>query len=363
MSKFYALLSSLLFVTPAYAESEIEMSGFAYATLFSDSNLHDNRYVTAMNADYSTDLLDFKGQISNYTESPIRRLTVERSFSIGKKSDVTIKLGRFSRINSLYNNILDTPASTSMAMLPMASYPYRFFSGAFTIMDGAKVDFQTKLGDHALSTHFSYGDLVIGSQDSLQNEFFRTTIKGMELASTPAYTVEQHYEHGDFKVYASRSEYNAYSKVTELNPTSNYIVSTYKTQNYHLDKAGIKWDNGKYLVMYEASNGDLTAASVINTPTYSETSTDNYLLVGFRPTPSVLIYTGQSISDGQINDMASRYIIPTGNKDTFAGISSNFGKAFIALEYHRGSGQYWMKYDALAPHTWSSWVTSVAYQF
>jgi hypothetical protein len=338
---------------PALADTEI--SGFAYNTTFGDQHWQQSRSVVAANFDYTTNVVDVRGQFSTYENEPIRRLTIGRTFNSYKDGHISIRAGRFSRVDSFFNNVVDTPAASGMDILPMAGYNYRMFQGSFTIMDGIKVDTYNHFGDHALSLHYSKGMMVIPDQKEYQNEVLHKVYPGISLDSMVGDTIEFHHEWHNWHSYVSKTLYGATSERLANDTTSHYVATNAHQADYTLRKAGVKYENDLGFVMVERSEGNTETYSITGNTTAIGVAYDTSKTLGWYFMDTWTAYVGQSYGE----NVTSK----TEAKDGFIGVTKRVGRLTVSTAFHEGKGQGWMRYEANSPYEWQSYVISTTYQF
>ena len=182
MFKHLLLATSIFLSSFAHAVVEwegkpdaLQVSGFVYATEFSDSDWYNGRNIAAVNIDYDTNLLAFRTQLQSYDNQHIRRLVAEYSMSPFSNVEFIGQVGRFSRVDALFNGVTDNPASYQMAMMPNAGYSYRMFNGAFVIMDGVTLQTSWRNQDMLIKVRYSEGKSAIPSQSDIIEEAFKRT--------------------------------------------------------------------------------------------------------------------------------------------------------------------------------------------
>ena len=337
------------------AEASTEVSGFAYATMFGDDHWQKDRYAVAMNVDYMTDVVDIRGQVSSYENAPVRRLTIGRTFNTYKDGSMTIRAGRFSRVDSFFDNVVDAPASSGVAMLPLAGYNYRMFQGAFTLMDGVKLDAQQHFGDHMISAHYSKGYMVVPDQLEYQREVLRGVYQGIHLASNSGDTLELHHEYGNFHTYVSKSLYSASTSLLANDATSKYVAKNAHEADYTLRKAGARYDGDKFFVMVEHAEGNTETYSITGVTKARGFAIDRSKMIGIYLPERWTVYGGHSHGEN--------VTAKTDARDGYIGFTKRFDKLTISADYHEGRGQGWMRYEASKPYEWKSTVVSTTYQF
>lgn len=357
MLKKLILLINLIYTPIVLANSTTEMSGFAYRTNFGDDKWQQSKSVIAINVDHMHELFNVRAQISSYENSPIRRLTIGKTFRLFdvEKSHTTIQVGRVSRINSFFDNVIDTPATTNMAILPMAGYSYRMFQGAFVLVDGFKIDQTIIIDNHMFTMHYTYGDMFIPNQKEFKLEVLKKDISGITLESQIGNTVELHHEYDCWHTYISKSKYSSSTTLQDSNATAKYYYNNANITKYDLDKVGIMFDNDNYFGMIEYTVGYSAAYSINDVRTAKSDAWDQSTVIGVYLNDGLFLYTGESIGR---NLTAKRDAV-----ERFTGVTKKNNNATLSIAYHEGSGQGWMRYEALGPYEWKSLVTSLTVQF
>lgn len=355
MLKHLLLSISILFASTALAESNTEFSGFAYTTQFGDAKWQESKSIVAMNVDHMHDWFDFRAQVSTYESSPVRRLTIGSTFSVSTRSHATVQLGRMSRVNSFFDNVVDTPAASGMALLPMAGYSYRMFQGAFVLADGIKADYALAFNDHMITTHYTHGYMVIPDQKEFKLEVLKKNVDGITLEPMIGDTVELHHEYKSIHTYVSRSRYAATTTLQGTSTLAKYYYANANIAKYDLDKIGVKYDDSLFFVMLEYTTGYSATYSTVGVRTAKTDAWDQATVLGLYIDNGWFVYTGESIG--------TNLTAKTNAIDRFTGLTKRSGKVTLSAAYHEGRGQGWMRYEALTPYEWKSLVTSLTVQF
>jgi hypothetical protein len=340
------------------------VNGFIYNTTFGDKDWQNGRTVAAINADYFLGSFAARTQLSSYQDQHIRRAVLEYSHPIGSNVEMVYQAGRFTRLESFYEGITDNPGNYKQAILPFGGYSYRMFNGAFVIMDGVQGQATFKLPqDYLLRARYSQGKMTVPSQSDIQKEAFRRVFPGVTIDGTNHnYDWALALESVNYKWYVSRNRYHMNVLTDGSNATANVVSNTFNLIDYRVDKAGVRWDNQKYVAQLEwfhditeiwKKNRSLPLASNNNAVGF------NWML-GTYLNDNWSVYAGRSYGR---NKVAGSH-----NDDNYAGVTWNDGPWTVSTEYHKGNGFAWRKYDApfvAAPNVpkWSSWVASVTYRF
>jgi hypothetical protein len=344
--------------------ANFSITGFAYATEFGDSDWHNGRSVAAVNMDWHQDNWAVRTQVSSYRQQHIRRAVVEYSHPIGENVEMVYQAGRFSRLESFYEGITDSPANYKQAIMPFGGYSYRMFNGAFVIMDGVQAQATFKLpDDYLLKFRAADGRMTIPSQNDIQKEAFRRTYDGVRINSNANnYDWAAALESVEYKWYVSRNRYLMNVDTDNSNATANNVSNTYNMIDYRLDKAGVRWDNQKYVAQLEWFH-DITniwrKARTLPLASNNDAIGFNWM-IGKYIDDNWSVYTGRSYGR---NKVAYSH-----NEDNYVGATWAEKSVSVSVELHRGHGFAWRKYDAPTvtapevPH-WNTWVTSVSYRF
>lgn len=137
-------LINILIAGCAFAdEPNANVTGFIYNTSFSDSKFQNNKTLGAVNID--ADYNNFAARVQLGTvEGVFRRGVLEYSLPTSEKSEFIYQFGRFSRVDSFNDGVIDSPSSYQMAVLPFAGNSYRMINNAFAMIDGHNVQVKYK---------------------------------------------------------------------------------------------------------------------------------------------------------------------------------------------------------------------------
>lgn len=356
--RLISLISILLLCANAYSnEIGLNVSGFVYNTTFSDNRFHDNRTIAAVNVDADYEKFAIRTQLAS-TENALRRAVFEYSLPVHEKTEVIYQAGRFNRIDSFSNNALDAPASSQMAILPLAGYSYRMINGDFALMDGQQliVSNRTNWG-HLVWLRAAYGYGVIDYQENLQKEAFRRYDPNLEIRSkSNNFDAAFHYETANTNWYIARNQYSF--SVNSLSDNFIYRMISAKLHNgeYCLNRYGFKYDDHSWIFRTELTQGFVTFASDQGVVEARNKAEDVNYVVGKYIGPTI-VYIGHSRGE---NKTAS-----TANVDTFIGVTYNYKSFFTtSLEYHDGDGRSWMKYSTDSQNgKWNAFVISTTFRF
>lgn len=353
LAKVFTLVIGLVSLPALAGEPNYSINGFLYNTSFSQTSFHEPRTVLAVNFDADYGPLAFRAQAGTYDET-VRRAVVEYSTNIGEVSDITYQAGRFARVDSFFNGIVDTPASSQMAMLPLAGYSYRMFNGAFVLMDGQQIVTTTRHDDIRYSFRAATGHMVIPSQKDIQLEAIHKTDSQLDMVNRKqSYDLGFHIETQNWHWYVARNYYTLNLETDAKDRLHKYIVSKYAEFDYTLDRAGVRYDNKKWFISTEQGNGRTFALSSKNVDTGKLIAEDMNVVTGIYYNNTVF-YTGYS--EGRNRTAGTK------NTDSFIGITQNYKRTTISLDYHNGNGIGWSKYVNGSPN-WSSFVASITYRF
>ena len=338
---------------PVFADTEV--TGFAYNTHFGDQHWQSDRNVLAINVDNMNDYLDTRAQFTNNEYAAIRRATIGKTIHITGGTHLTLQAGRMSRVDSFFNNLVDSPAASGMAVLPMGGYNYRMLQGSFSIADGWKADLQGHLGDHLIHGHWTHGYMTVMDQMNYQQEVLKKQVQGIQLNSMIGDTWELHHEFGNFHEYISRTLYGATTELTQSNATSRYYATNAAKALYDLNKYGIRYDDDNFFAMAEYSSG--------YSHTYSQSGQKTSITDAWDQSGTVGVYFGDRWSAYIGQSYGRNLTAHTEARDDYFGVTKRWDRLTISADYHDGKSQAWMKYDAVAPYEWKSMVVSTTYQF
>ena len=360
--KKFVLLISLIISPLVVIASEDEIwfnySGFVYNTTFSDNTFHNNRNVVALNADIDYMNVAFRTQVSIHDSLPIRRAVFEFSNIISEKVEYVYQIGRFSRVNSFYNAVLNPPADYQMAMLPLAGYSYRMFNGSFVLMDGHNFMTTYKMDNgNLIRARIATGRGVINDQENVQREVIGKYDQNLRVETDRNnYDYGLHYDTKEWSLFWSRNDYSTnIGTNSNLKPYKQFEYF-YNGAEYHLEKFGVRYDNQKWVISGEYGKGVTKSFSKADLKTSQSMSEDYHIIIGNRITENIYLYSGYSVGFNHTSK--------TKNFDSFIGTTYNFSPFVMSFEYHSGKGRGWVKYsDTSSEKTWNSWVISTSYRF
>lgn len=341
-------------------DANISLSGFVYNTTFSDNDWHDNRTVLSINGDFDYGVLAFRTQLST-TDVPVRRMVGEISYPFGEHVEMTYQVGRFSRLNSFYNSVLDSPSSYQMAMLPLSGYSYRMFNGSFSMMDGHNFITSVTTQYGIFKLRHARGSVVLDNQKDLQLEVLDRYDPNIEIVrNRESRDYGLFWETKSWQAYISRNYYEVEMETSSNLRSYKRLVDTYSKSEYTLDKVGIRYVGMDWKVSLESGTSNPKYVSRRGKTMAEAESTDYAGTVSYRIKDCTYIYSGYSYGK---NRTANRK-----NTDAFVGITKNiFDKNLVfSLEYHRGKGESWVKYDSegdFGNKHWNVIVLSTTYKF
>lgn len=361
MFKKFLLLISACCASTALADTfdpNFSYSGFVYHTHFSDKNFQDSRSVVAINGSVDFNNFAVRAQLST-TNTPIQRFVFEASAPIGEKTEIIAQIGRFGRTDPFNHTILDSPASSQVAMLPLAGYSYRMFNGSFTLMDGQQVRVVSRITPtNLLIVRAAYGKMVTDNQEDLQKEAFKRYSPEFEFdAPNKSYDLGIHYEIKNWQFFVSQNHYVATLKTTQPSRFNSAVAAMFENTEYTLKKLGIRYNSNNYVARVELNDGKTRTYSSKGIKT-SELDARDYSLLFGKYCGNHLIYVGKSLG---INDTTK-----TRNVDNLVGVTYNRSSRWtVSIERHKGEGRGWMKYDLPEnkKSEWNSWVITTTYRF
>lgn len=332
----------------------ISVTGYAFNTTFADNDFHKNRNILAVNVDADYSNFAIRTQLATFdAEETIRRGVLEYAAPVFG-NDTIVQVGRFSRVDSFYNGVLDAPGNYQMAILPFAGYSYRMYNGSFTAMDGINLITNTKVKTTLITTRLAYGTPVV-NQESLQKEAFRKYDENINMKGThDNWDASIKLEHGNYSAYISKHFYQ-----TKLSTTSTllpYKIAERKFHNneYDLSKFGIQYDNKKMFLRTELTKGHTTIRDA-NKRMTAEVKAFDYNIVSGCYINDFVLYAGYSHGDNKTRN--------TINEDTFLGATYNFKNLVVSAEYHKVHGNVWVKYATTPINRWYTWIISTTYSF
>jgi len=356
LKKLILLISFLIVSVSANAiDYGGNLSGYLFYTAFSDHSFHNDRKVVAINMDADIANTAIRAQVAGLDSSTfVRRLVLEQAISV-YNTDIIYQIGRFGRVDSFYNGVLESPGDYQMAILPFAGYSYRMYNGSFTTMDGHNLILKKKLDNVLITTRMAIGRGVI-DEKSLQMEAFKRYDRNIDMSSSNDNTdLSIKLENADWSFYVAKHKYVSHQTSNSTSPIYQYYVSVYNVATYDLFKYGIQYDNKIWFARTEVTEGITYTYSKNNNVTSFQESLD-YNVVAGKYIDNSIIYLGYSLGHNISKDAH--------NIDRFIGITNNYKRITTSVEYHYGKGVGWVKYGS--PETLTKWNTligSISYSF
>lgn len=348
-------LSSVAFANEIPEDPNFSVSGYAFNTTFQDTHFHENRSVVAVNLDADYKQFAFRTQITS-ADPTIRRAVIEYSVPLGTNTEFVYQYGRFGRIDSFFNGVLDSPASFQMAILPFAGYSYRMYNGSFTLMDGHHVVLRNHYGDNLITFRGAYGKTVINSQEDLQKEAFHRYDKDFNLVSRDNnYDLGLHWESKSWHVYTALNKYSVGNTTSSRHPVKQAIYKNFNQVEYTVNRTGIQYDNQCYFVRTEYTEGATRVRSIVGKETGKTDAHDHNIVIGK--------YIGNFVAYGGIS-RGFNETAKTNNKDDFVGVTYTKPRYSVSLEYHKGVGDGWTRYEnTINDYRWGTFVVSTTVKF
>ena len=357
MKKLILLGVALISLTAHSQIIETNVSGFATATAFSDKNWFSNKQNVAVNLDIFYDDWAIRGQVASAYENVVRRLVVEKSFTLVPKQELIVQIGRFPRLASFFNSINDAPGTSGLAMLPLGEYSHRMVENStYNSLDGIKGVYTIRTDKGLVTINVDYGILPLENQCAVQNEATSSSCRsGYDFVPTQgSHDIGLRYETGNWSFLGQYSNIKLKTDLLNTNdPVSKYISTQYNRVSFDLSMLGVKYTEKKWWVQSEVSFSDYFLATPGSDLRSVEKLRSIYLLSGIN-----------------WNDRFSSYAIYSYSEDN--GIMSNIDRAIgstytldnttISLEYHKGFGYGWQNYFSKVPG-WNSWIVSATHRF
>lgn len=360
-------LTAAAFDFPGRPEN-LQTTGFIYFTHFSDRDWFEGRQVAAINVDYDINNFAIRSQLSTYQEQPLRRFVLEYSTPVVSNVEAVAQVGRFSVIESVFNDVTSSPAAFQMAMLPQSGYSYRMFNGSFSIMDGWQIGTSWRNGDWLVKARYGEGKAVVPSETDLIHEAFKRDFSGNDAISMTALPKSSVFgmqvETNNFVGYLSRNVYKHSVSQIGTSRLATLAATVYSEISYRVDRVGGKYDNGDWWIHQEWVQ-DYTHAfnkhPSVNKWAKVNNSVGDVTILGYHINDNWAAYLGRSHGRNKMS--------PTHNVDEFVGATWNSHPFTVSVEVHKGEGFAWRKYDA--PMTavypdypkWNSIVISGTYVF
>lgn len=356
LKRLILLISILISTTAIAIDYGANISGYIFYTTFSDTTFHNNRKVVAINMDADIANTAIRAQVAGLdSSSNIRRLVLEQSMSL-YGTDIIYQIGRFGRVDSFYNGVLDSPGDYQMAILPFAGYSYRMYNGSFTTMDGHNLIVKRKLLDNVLVTGRAALGRGVIDEESLQQEAFHRYDPNIHMRSNNDNTdLSLKLESADWSVYLAKHKYISHQSTNSPYYLYKYYVNTYNIATYDLNKYGIQYDNKSWYIRSEITQGNTNTITSSKQISSSQKSID-YNIVSGKYFYNNTIYAGYSNGHNLTKEVH--------NYDRFIGFTNNYKRFTTSIEYHKGRGAGWVKYgvrEGLV--SWDTLVASISYSF
>jgi hypothetical protein len=371
MCKFLPLLISLfVFAFAPIAQAEetslldnFSVTGFAYVTDFGDHAWHEQRSTLAVNTDWFVGNFAIRSQVSTYEDQNVRRLTAEYSEPFFDRFELIGRVGRFTRVDTFYNGISDSPSNWRQAILPFAGYSYRMHNGSFVVMDGAQVQGNWKINSkYLLSARYSKGAGAIGNQDDIQNEIFSSRPpKDLFVDSAndnESYSLRLFAD--KWEAYVSRDDYHYNLVALKNTAVTRFYTKNFKDLTYRVDKLGFRFDNDKYLLQTEVFHDYFNSFNTVGIQTSDKNAVGTAALGGYYITDNLISYVGRSYARSREKE--------SHQADSFVGMTWNHSPVTMSVEWHKGEGFAWRKYGFIIVPAgelpeWNTWVYSLTYVF
>jgi len=290
----------------------------------------------------------------------LSRMTLEKVIGITQGQEMSIIVGRFPRLYSLFNAITDNVGTSGLAMLPLSQYKRRYVTDSRMISgDGIQLNYRFHENDYSIEVT---GDINQASKINscmVHMEFYNKPCGyayGYE-SDNPNFDFSVIYEDPTLKVLAAVVHINIKSYITDTKDP--VALATYTIGNrfsHRLYKLGFIKQLDDWWVMVEGTYRDIQKAVINKDLEAFNQQMGGDMVVGYHFNNDISGYVGHSTSRssrGKAFDL----------DDSFVGATYANGDGFTySLEYHVGRGRDWNRY--LSPDdNWSSAVFSVSKQF
>ena len=359
-SKFLCnLFAFILLVSPCLAiadEGDVQISGFFFSTMFSQSDWYSNRSDAVINLDYTNDTNAVRVQVSDAKTGEVRRITYSRDFQINKNIESELTIGRFSRVSSFGDNITDIPTNAGMAMLPQSGYNYRMYTGSFVLMDGMQSKTKWYSDDAITTLVYAFGDMTIYNQKSLNQEIFKTLNTNVNVKTVPhSIDIALHYETKNVHLYTALSEYHAKLEAANTSRIALATVASYSNIRYAIAKVGAKYQAENWYIQSEIFEGETKTVSATGIEKVMTSAIDYNYVLGYDIAENYNLYAGQSHGMNRTANTESR--------ESFVGVIRYNLPWTIALQYNYGhTNGAWRDYLSTVTNIRSAIVT-VVYNF
>jgi hypothetical protein len=355
----YLPLFIILNIGTVKAESmDLNLSGFATTTVFSDKQWYPNTAELAVNFDLTNSDFAIRGQVSISDSTPLRRLAFEKAFWVTKGQDVVFQVGRFPRLESFFNSVTDSPGSYGVAMIPLGDYNRRVLNnGSFDSIDGIKTSYHIKTDAGYFNINLDYGKMTVDKQCDTQVELtgFPCNPGYKIVGDTGNYDLGILYETGPVKLKLTKGVLLGHTELVDKSDNEDIgFTDAISRMRYDLFKVSAKYEVQKWWVQSSFTRGKYYIAPFNGDYGVVQTTSSMYYLGGYYWTPQFSTY--YSFSKGiNFEDKLNTY-------DRVIGASYVKDDLTTSLEYHSGSGKLWERYYA-PNNNWKSLVLSVTYRF
>lgn len=371
MYKFLTLISTFLFSTTIFSQVlsdnniyennkiNLTASGYVNFTNFSDSSWYEDSNRIALNFNLLYDSYAIRTQLISGSDNRINRFTIEKNLPLFD-NELLIKVGRFPRLVSFYNNLTDSPSSYDIAMIPLGVYNRRLItSQSFNAIDGISLEYTYStptINNSLFKFYINYGKPPIDNQCIIQQEYrYDKCIPGYEfLSDSKDYDIGASFEYNDLTFLISNSNVQFRTRLKDpKNPMSVFLVKRTNKLIANVSKIGVKYENNKYLLQGEYSFHNYSVNNLAQ-GTVSIHKENIYYVLG-------KYFWFDNFSTNLQYSHAKSAILGS-YKDKSVGMSYVYKNATISLDYHVGTGVEWKKYMAIDPK-WRSTVLTVSYTF
>ena len=372
MYKIFSLIIILLFTNSVYSltlnndddddnKLKYSITGFTTLTIFSQNQFYDNTASVALNLDLTYNDYAVRTQFSVDNDiNRFNRFTIEKSIDIDTNKELLIKLGRFPRLVSFYNNLTDSPGTYEVAMIPLGVYTRRLLkSQAFNAIDGVSILYtltNPEINNKILKFYLNYGQVPLDNQCIVQQEYrYDKCLSGYKFKSDiHDYDVGVSYEINNLTFIASNTNIQFKTELINPNdPVSNFLVKRTNRLIANVTKLGFKYNREKYLLQGEYSYHNYSVNNSLQNTISIHKENTSYILAEYRWqsnfSTNIQYSYGSSLYLGQYNDKS-------------IGMTYILDNTTLSLEYHSGYGVEWKKYLATSPY-WNSVVFTASYTF
>ena len=322
--------SILLAFTFTVSAIDLGYSGYAYQTVSQNSNLASSNNRLALNLTAQSGLWLATSQLSTHDLGVVQRAALGRTFLYDEGGMLQVDVGRVNKIPGFSDSVVDSPASSGMALLPMGIYDPRFIN-PLNVVDGIKLTYNKSLGDSAFEGMFAWGKPEMSTQKDLQQVLLGSTAMVPFIEIVPEYkswgTMGKLTVANDITLFVSHDEYYTHwERLSTGNVLEEMVIAPVAASmpTLFVNRAGVAFmPTSKIEVKGEYATTTFSN-SAINGAGY-------YLMADYSFGNGIIGYMGYSQNK---SDVEGKWY----NRDTYVGVSKDYQNMFVILEAHDATG-------------------------